>query len=53
MIVSCLINRIEVYRGYKLKIDFNLDLGKSSPAWTAEQHEAHCAAREAFCILPE
>lgn len=25
MIVNCLINRVEVYRGYKLKIDFNFD----------------------------
>ena len=25
MIVNCLINRVDVYRGYKLKIDFNFD----------------------------
>ena len=26
MIVNCLIKRIEVYRDYKLHIDFNIDL---------------------------
>lgn len=26
MIVNCLIKRVEVYRGYKLHIDFNIDL---------------------------
>ena len=25
MIVNCLINRVDVYRGYKLHIDFNFD----------------------------
>ena len=25
MIVNCLIRRIEVYRGYKLHVDFNID----------------------------
>ena len=28
MIVNCLINRVEVRRGYKLKIDFNFDFGQ-------------------------
>ena len=28
MIVNCLINRVEVCRGYKLKIDFNFDFGQ-------------------------
>ncbi len=28
MIVNCLINRVEVFRGYKLKIDFNFDFGQ-------------------------
>ena len=26
MIVNCLIKRVEVYRNYKLHIDFNIDL---------------------------
>ena len=26
MIVNCLIKRVEVYRDYKLHIDFNIDL---------------------------
>ena len=25
MIVNCLINWVEVYRGYKLKVEFNID----------------------------
>ena len=28
MIVNCLINRVEVFRGDKLKIDFNFDFGQ-------------------------
>ncbi|MBQ8503892.1 MAG: recombinase family protein, partial [Clostridia bacterium] len=28
MIVNCLINRVEVCRGYKLKIDFNFDFAQ-------------------------
>ena len=28
MIVNCLINRVEVFRGYKLKIDLNSDFGQ-------------------------
>ena len=30
MIVNCLINRVEVYRDYKLHIDFNIDLEQFS-----------------------
>ena len=30
MIVSCLIKRVEVYRDYKLHIDFNIDLEQFS-----------------------
>lgn len=30
MIIGCLINRIEVYRGYKLHIDFNIDFEQFS-----------------------
>ena len=30
MIVSCLISRVEVYRDYKLHIDFNIDLEQFS-----------------------
>ncbi|MCR4770883.1 MAG: hypothetical protein K5855_01095 [Oscillospiraceae bacterium] len=30
MIVNCLIKRIEVYRGYKLHIDFNIDFEQFS-----------------------
>lgn len=30
MIVNCLIKRIEVYRDYKLHIDFNIDLEQFS-----------------------
>lgn len=26
MIVNCLIKRVEVFRGYKLKVEFNIDL---------------------------
>ena len=25
MIVNCLIKRVEVFRGYKLKVEFNID----------------------------
>lgn len=28
MIVNCLIKRIEVSRGYKLKVEFNIDFGQ-------------------------
>ena len=40
MIVNCLINRVEVYRDYKLHIDFNIDfeqfsLGIDIPATAA------------------
>ena len=30
MIVSCLIRRVEVYRDYRLHIDFNIDLEQFS-----------------------
>lgn len=30
MIVNCLIKRVEVYRDYKLHIDFNIDLEQFS-----------------------
>ena len=30
MIVNCLIRRVEVYRGYKLHIDFNIDFTQFS-----------------------
>ena len=30
MIVSCLIRRVEVYRDYRLHIDFNIDFEKFS-----------------------
>ena len=30
MIVNCLIKRVEVYRDYKLYIDFNIDLEQFS-----------------------
>ena len=30
MIVSCLIRRVEVYRDYRLHIDFNIDFGQFS-----------------------
>lgn len=30
MIVNCLIKRVEVYRGYKLHIDFNIDFKQFS-----------------------
>lgn len=30
MIVNCLIKRVEVYRDYKLHIDFNIDFGQFS-----------------------
>ena len=30
MIVNCLISRVEVYRDYKLQIDFNIDLEQFS-----------------------
>ena len=30
MIVNCLIRRVEVYRDYKLHIDFNIDFGQFS-----------------------
>ena len=30
MIVNCLLNRVEVYRDYKLQIDFNMDVEQFS-----------------------
>lgn len=30
MIVNCLIKRVEVYQGYKLHIDFNIDFEQFS-----------------------
>ena len=34
MIVSSLIRRVDVYRGYRLHIDFNINLGNSALDWT-------------------
>lgn len=34
MIVNCLIKRVEVYRDYKLHIDFNIDFEQFSLDWT-------------------
>ena len=37
MIVSCLIRRVEVYRDYRLHIDFNIDFEQFSAGWTFRQ----------------